>query len=405
MIERIIRASVRHRLLVWIVTGIVVAGGWWSVRTIAIDAIPDLSDVQVIVLTDYPGQAPQVVEDQVTYPLTTALLAVPHARGWCAPTAFFGFSHRLRDLRGRHRPLLGALSGCSRSLNYAQWPPAARGVTATDSARTPPGVGWVYQYALSDFGPRARQLRARLDVDGSGELDDHELPATDETIVVGASERCSLSVLGLCLGSEPTGGEERNVYSERQLEALLPEPGAVGFLLDGFDRDGDSRISRDELARAAGFMGLDLAQLRSLQDWYLRYDLMSQPGVAEVASVGGFVRQYQVEADPEKLRAFGISLAHVTRALERANLDAGGRLIEMAETEYMVRGHGYVRSLDDLETIPVGIDSERHVPILLSQVARVQIGPDARRGLVDMNGEGEVVGGIVLMRFGATRSR
>ncbi|MBW2422519.1 MAG: efflux RND transporter permease subunit, partial [Deltaproteobacteria bacterium] len=147
-------------------------------------------------------------------------------------------------------------------------------------------------------------------------------------------------------------------------------------------------------------MGIDLAELRSLQDWYLRYDLMSQQGVSEVASVGGFVRQYQVEVDPEKMRAFGVTIPEIRDAIRRANVETGGRLIEMAETEFMVRGQGYVESVDDLETIPVGLDREKHTPILLRQVARIQVGPEARRGLVDMNGEGEVVSGIVLLRFG-----
>jgi len=242
--------------------------------------------------------------------------------------------------------------------------------------------------------------------------------------VVGAKEQCLTAVFGLCLRSEQAGGSSRAVYSSEQLSELLPEPAEVGFLLDGFDRNRDEHISPAELRRASNFAGLDLEQLRSLQDWYLRYDLMSQQGVSEVASVGGFVRQYQVEVDPEKLRAFGISLAKVRTAIQRANMDTGGRLIEMAETEFMVRGQGYIQSIDDLETIPLGVDLERHrgqgyiqsiddletiplgvdlerhVPILLRQVARVQIGPEVRRGLVDMNGEGEVVTGIVLMRFG-----
>jgi len=152
--------------------------------------------------------------------------------------------------------------------------------------------------------------------------------------------------------------------------------------------------------KAANFRGVSLARLRSLQDWTLRYDLLGLPGVAEVASVGGFVQQYQVEVDPEKLRAFGVSLQAVRQAMQDANLDVGGRLIEMAETEYVVRGQGYVHSVEDLETAPVGLDPDSHTPILLSQVARVTIGPEVRRGLVDMNGEGEVVTGIVLLRYG-----
>jgi Cu(I)/Ag(I) efflux system membrane protein CusA/SilA len=209
------------------------------------------------------------------------------------------------------------------------------------------------------------------------------------------------------------GGADTAVYAPRQLSALfegiepsISEPpetfvrNSMRYLVDGFDRDRDARISREELLRAANFMGLDLAQLRSLQDWYLRYDLMSVPGVSEVAPVGGFVRQYQVEVDPEKLRAFGIPLAQVRRAIQRANVDVGGRLVEMAETEYMIRGQGYIQSIDDLLTVPVAVDPDTHTPVLLEQVARVQFGPEQRRGLVDMNGDGEVVTGVVLLRFG-----
>jgi Cu(I)/Ag(I) efflux system membrane protein CusA/SilA len=396
MIERIIRASVEHRTMVLIATAMVVAAGAWSIRSIAIDAIPDLSDVQVIVLTEYPGQAPGVVEDQVTYPLSTAMLSVPFAkvvRGY----SFFGFS-MVYIIFEDGTDLYWARSRVLESLNYAsrRLPKDVTPQLGPDAT----GVGWIYQYALSDFGARARLLRAQLDLDDSGEVSESELPSPAETISVGGSEVCGRELLGLCIDTVVEGAIERAVYSDEQLAALLPEPRAVGFLIDGFDRDRDGRISPLELIRAANFGGLDLAQLRSIQDWYLRYDLMSQPGVAEVASVGGFVRQYQVEVDPEKLRAFGVSLAVVRTAIVRANLDTGGRLLEMGETEFMVRGHGYIRSLEDLETIPVGLDAERHVPILLRQVARVQIGPDARRGVIDMNGEGEVVSGIVLLRFG-----
>jgi Cu(I)/Ag(I) efflux system membrane protein CusA/SilA len=396
MIERIIRASVHNRFGVLVVTALVVLGGVWSIRTIAVDAIPDLSDVQVIVFTEYPGQAPQVVEDQVTYPLTTAMLSVPYAsvvRGY----SFFGFSMVYiifedgTDLYWARSRVLEYLNVVSARLPKGTTPQLGPDAT---------GVGWVYEYTLTDFSPRARQLIQALDGDDSGTLSDDELPTPDDSIVVGATTECTRRLLGLCLGEETRGGSERRVYSDAQLTALLPDEGAVGFLKDGFDRDRDERISPGELRRAAEFTGLDLSQLRSLQDWYLRYDLMSQQGVSEVASIGGFVRQYQVEVDPEKLRAFGISLPQVRRAIERANMDTGGRLIEMAETEYMVRGQGYITSLDDLETIPIGVEPKRHVPILLDQVARVQLGPEVRRGLVEMNGMGEVVSGIVLLRFG-----
>ncbi len=396
MIDGIIAASVRNRFLVLLLVAMIVAGGWWSMRSIAVDAIPDLSDVQVIVFTEYPGQAPQVVEDQVTYPLSTAMLSVPYAsvvRGY----SFFGFS-MVYIIFEDGTDLYWARSRVLEYLNYVsgRLPQGTRPQLGPDAT----GVGWVYEYTLTDFSPRARQLREKLDANRSGDVSHDELPAPDEMIVVGAREQCATAVFGVCLRSERTGGTQRAVYSSKQLEQLLPGPEAIGFLVDGFDRNRDEHVSPAELRRASNFAGLDLEQLRSLQDWYLRYDLMSQQGVSEVASVGGFVRQYQVEVDPEKLRAFAIPLAKVRSAIQRANMDTGGRLIEMAETEFMVRGQGYIQSIDDLETIPIGVDLDRHVPILLKQVARVQIGPEARRGLVDMNGEGEVVTGIVLLRFG-----
>ena len=396
MIDQIIKASVQNRFFVLIAVVMIVAGGWWSMRSIAVDAIPDLSDVQVIVFTEYPGQAPQVVEDQVTYPLTTAMLSVPYAkvvRGY----SFFGFS-MVYIIFEDGTDLYWARSRVLEYLNYVsgRLPKGTTPQLGPDAT----GVGWIYEYTLTDFSPRARRLREKLDSDHSGEVTDAELPPATETIIVGATEECQRSLLGFCLKSESVGGIERTVYSSQQISDLLEEPKAIGFLIDGFDRDRDEHISPTELRRASNFAGLDLEQLRSLQDWYLRYDLMSQQGVSEVASVGGFVRQYQVEVDPEKLRAFKIPLDKVRSAIQRANMDTGGRLIEMAETEFMVRGQGYIQSIDDLQTIPVGVDMKTHVPILLSQIARVQIGPEVRRGLVEMNGMGEVVTGIVLMRFG-----
>jgi Cu(I)/Ag(I) efflux system membrane protein CusA/SilA len=396
MIERIIRSSVQNRAFVLIVTAMLIGAGWWSASTIAVDAIPDLSDVQVIVYTDFSGQAPQVVEDQVTYPLTTAMLSVPFAttvRGY----SFFGYS-MIYIIFEDGTDLYWARSRVLEYLNYVsgRLPDGVNPRLGPDAT----GVGWIYQYTLTDFSPRARQLRAQLDADDSGSLTDEELPRPSASIQIGEVESCTRSILGVCLKTERSGGAPRAVYSSAQLAGLLPEPGAVEFLIDGFDRDRDAHIAPHELMRAANFGGLDLEQLRGLQDWYLRYDLMSQKGVSEVASVGGFVRQYQVEVDPEKLRAFGIPLSRVRKAIQRANMDTGGRVIEMAETEFMVRGHGYIKSLEDFETIPVGHDAERHIPILLNQIARVQIGPEARRGLVDMNGLGEVVSGIVLLRVG-----
>jgi Cu(I)/Ag(I) efflux system membrane protein CusA/SilA len=293
MINRIIEGSVRNRLMVVVVTGVVVAAGVWAMLETPVDAIPDLSDVQVIVFTEHKGQAPQVVEDQVTYPLTTAMLSVPYARN-VRGYSFFGFS-MVYIIFEDGTDLYWARSRVLEYLNFVKGrlPEGVSPQLGPDAT----GVGWVYQYSL---------------------------------------------------------------VSEKH----------------------------------------DLAQLRSLQDWYLRYELMALPGVAEVASLGGFVRQYQVEVDPEKLRAYKVPLSRVKQAIARSNSDVGGRLLEMAETEYMVRGKGYFRSVDDIKSVPVGVDPENHTPVLLAQVANVHLGPEIRRGLADMNGQGEVVSGIVVMRFG-----
>jgi len=287
MIRKIIELSIRNKFLVLLGTFFVIAAGVYAMLNTPLDAIPDLSDVQVIVFTEYPGQAPQVVEDQVTYPLTTAMLAVPFAkvvRGY----SFFGYSF-VYIIFEDGTDLYWARSRVLEYLNYVS-KRLPSGVTPTLGPDAT-GVGWVYEYVL---------------------------------------------------------------VSERH----------------------------------------DLSQLRSIQDWYLRYELTSLPGVAEVASIGGFVRQYQVIVDPNQLAAYGISLQKVKMAVQRSNNDVGGRVVEMAETEYMVRGLGYIKSLKDLEDIPLGADS-RGTPIYLRNVASVRIGPDLRRGLADLNGQGEVVGGIV----------
>jgi Cu(I)/Ag(I) efflux system membrane protein CusA/SilA len=293
MIERIIEGSVRNRFFVIIITCIVMVAGVWSMLNTPVDAIPDLSDVQVIIFTKYPGQAPQVVEDQVTYPLTTAMLSVPYAqtvRGY----SFFGFS-MVYIIFEDGTDLYWARSRVIEYLNFVQGR-LPQGITP-QLGPDATGVGWVYMYSLTS--------------------DKH-----------------------------------------------------------------------------------DLAQLRSIQDWYLRYSLMSLNGVAEVASAGGYVKQYQVEVDPEKLRAFDLRLQAVNKAIKRSNIDVGGRLLEMGETEFMVRGKGYIASIEDLENIPVKVDKNTHTPIMLSQVANIQIGPDIRRGVMEMNGEGEAVSGIVIIRFG-----
>ena len=294
MIGALIQWSVANRLLVVMLAVLVAGWGVISMLRTPLDAIPDLSDVQVIVKTTYPGQAPQVVEDQVTYPLTTALLSVPGAttvRGY----SFFNDSYVYvifedgTDLYWARSRVLEYLSQVAPTL-----PEAARPALGPDAT----GVGWVYQYAL---------------VDRSGRR--------------------------------------------------------------------------------------DLGELRSLQDWFLKYELQTIDGVSEVASIGGMVRQYQVVVDPDKLRAYDIPLSAVRTAIQRGNMETGGRVIEMAEAEYMIRATGYVDSIEDLERIPLKT-GEDGVPVLVRDVARVRFGPDLRRGIGELNGEGEAVGGIIVMRFG-----
>ncbi len=292
MFDKLIELSIKNRMIILILTGIVLIFGINSIMNIPLDAIPDLSDVQVIIYTEFPGQAPQVVEDQVTYPLTTTMLSVPKSktvRGY----SFFGFSFVYiifedgTDMYWARSRVLEYLSFVSGLLPDGVTP--TLGPDAT-------GVGWIYQYVLK---------------------------------------------------------------SKKH----------------------------------------DLSELRSIQDWIIKYELTSVPGVAEIASIGGFVKQYQVELDPNKLLAYNIPLMKVHMAIRRSNNDVGGRLIEMAETEYMIRGLGYIRSLDDIRNIAVDVDANG-TPILIKELGYVHLGPEIRRGLAEMDGEGEVVGGIVVMRFG-----
>ena len=387
MIKSIIEGSVRNRVFVLLLAGMAVLLGGWALRETPVDAIPDLSDVQVIVYTEYPGQAPQVVEDQVTYPLSTAMLAVPYAkdvRGY----SFFGFS-MVYIIFEDGTDLYWARSRVLEYLNFVQGrlPDGVTPALGPDAT----GVGWVYEYTLTDFTPRSEVLLDRLDANHDYALSPSELPAPASGENYTRDELLALFTVPVA----PTKSASPAAWAEE----------SVDFLLGSFDRDGSEGISPTELARAGNFDGVSLDELRAIQDWYLRYDLMGVDGVAEVASVGGFVRQYQVEVDPEKLRAFGVTLQQVKRAIQDANQDVGGRLLEMAETEYMVRGQGYLRSLEDLETIPIALDPGDHAPVLLRQVARIQLGPEVRRGLVDMNGEGEVVTGVVVMRFGENARR
>ena len=372
MIAKIIEASVRNRVLVLLLTAFVVVGGIVSINVIPLDAIPDLSDVQVILYTEYPGQSPDVVEDQVTYPLTTAMLSVPHSkvvRGY----SFFGFSMVYiifedgTDLYWARSRVLEYLSFMAGRLPRGISPQIGPDAT---------GVGWVYEYILRDYGAYAEALRNKLDTNGNGEVD----PAEAEDVA-------------------RRGLDRRAVAALFDMRAGFNHTEAVDFTFEDFDDDKDGVISTKELLLAANFPGVDLAKLRSLQDWFLRYELTALEGVSEVASVGGFVKQYQVEVDPDKLNAYGIPLSRVKHAIQRSNNDVGGRLIEMGETEFMVRGLGYVRSVDDLEKVPLKIDGT-HVPVFLRDVADVHLGPELRRGLTDWNGEGDAAAGIVVMRFG-----
>lgn len=294
MIEKIINGSINNRFMVLMLTFILIGLGVYAVKQTPLDALPDLSDVQVIIKTSYPGQAPQVVEDQVTYLLTTAMLSVPKAvnvRGY----SFFGDSYVYvifedgTDLYWARSRVLEYLSQVSSKL-----PVNARPELGPDAT----GVGWVYEYAL-------------------------------------------------------------------------------------VDRNNNH----------------DLSQLRSIQDWFLKYELQTVPGVSEVATIGGMVKQYQVVLDPDSLRAYGLPLSKVRKAIEQGNQETGGSVIEMAEAEYMVRATGYIDELDDLKHIPLGVNAQG-TPILLKDVAQIRLGPQLRRGVAELDGEGEVVGGVVIMRFG-----
>ena len=294
MITAIIRWSVHNRLFVLLATAVLVMVGIYSVKNTPVDALPDLSDVQVIIKTSYPGQAPQVVEDQVTYPLTTAMLSVTGAttvRGF----SFFGDSYVYvifdddTDLYWARSRVLEYLSQVAPNL-----PSNAKPQLGPDAT----GVGWVYLYAL---------------VDKTGQH--------------------------------------------------------------------------------------DISQLRSIQDWFLKYELQTVPGVSEVSTLGGMVKQYQVQVNPDKLRAFDIPLSLIQTAIKEGNQEIGASVVEMAEAEYMVRATGYIKSAQDLENIPLGVN-QNGTPLLLKDVADIVIGPQMRRGIAELNGEGETVGGIVVMRFG-----
>ena len=294
MIANIIHWSINNRSFVLLLTAILIALGAYSIRQTPIDAIPDLSDVQVIIKTSYPGQAPQVVEDQVTYPLTTAMLSVPGAvtvRGY----SFFGDSY-VYVIFEDDTDLYWARSRVLEYLNQvsADLPATAKPQLGPDAT----GVGWVYLYAL-------------------------------------------------------------------------------------IDRTGKH----------------DLSELRSIQDWFLKYELQTVSGVSEVSTIGGMVKQYQIQVDPEKLRAFDIPLSHIQSAIRQGNQEAGASVVEMAEAEYMVVADGYLSSIEDLQSIPLGMN-KNGTPILLKDIADINLGPQMRRGIAELNGEGEAVGGVIVMRSG-----
>ena len=292
-ISKIIEWSINNKFMVIILTAALIAGGIYSIQNIPLDAQPDLSDVQVIIYTEFAGQGPQIIEDQVTYPMTTKMLSVPFAkvvRGY----SFFGFSMVYiifedgTDIYWARSRVLEYLSSLQKDLPTGVSP--TLGPDAT-------GLGWVYQYVLQS--------------------DNH-----------------------------------------------------------------------------------DLQELRSIQDWFLRYELSSLSGVSEVASIGGFVKQYQVNIDPNKIASFGIPLSKVKMAIKKSNNDVGGRLLEISEMEFMVRGLGYIKNVEDIKKIAIGRSSKTGTPIYLENVANIDIGPELRRGVADWNGEGETVGGIIVMRYG-----
>src|SRR5437660_6712927 len=294
MINRTMDWCARNRFLVFTGTFVLTVWGIWAMTNTPLDAVPDISDVQVIVSTEWMGRSPDLIEDQITYPIVSALVSTPHVKAVRGFTDF-GISYVYvifqdgTDMYWARSRVVEYLQGIR-----GQLPEGVSPVIGPDAT----GVGWVFEYAL---------------VDDSGQH--------------------------------------------------------------------------------------NLAELRSFQDWYLRYWLASVPGVAEVASIGGFVKQYQVNVDPTTLLAYNLPLNQVIEAIRRSNNEVGGRVVEFAGTEYMVRGLGYIQSVGDIESVPVGTNGTG-TPILVRDIARVHLGPDLRRGLVEINGEGEVVGGVVVMRYG-----
>src|SRR5438034_1992902 len=349
MIAKIIEISVRNRFLVLMLTAMLAIAGVWAALNISLDAIPDLSDVQVIVITDYPGQAPQVVEDQITYPLTTAMMGIPGGKVVRGYSMFQ--TSMVYIIFEDGTDLYWARSRVLEYLNFVRdrLPKVVEPKLGPDAT----SVGWVYQYTLYP---------------------------------------------GYYSPEHPQGiwhDEEANKWYADQNEA--PEDRRAKLTkVRAFDKSGTCPLTGKPLKSS----NQDLASLRSLQDWYLRYQLTAVPNVAEVAPIGGFVKQYQVVLRPERLLAYKLPIKDISMAIERSNNDVGGSVVEVSENEYMVRSRGYLQGLKDLSKVVVGVGKEG-TPIMLSDVATLQIAGEERRGIGEWNGQGEAVGGIVVARFGA----
>ena len=349
MIARIIEFSVRNKLIVVMMTLAVFVAGIWATFNMKLDAVPDLSDAQVIVITDYPGQAPAVVEQQVTYPLTTALMGLPDAKVVRGTSMFETSMVYVIFKDGTDQ--YWARSRVLEYLNFVKnrLPAGVEPQLGPDAT----GVGWVYQYMLYP---------------------------------------------GYYDADHPQGlwhDADKDAWYGKPEEAPQARRDHL-TKVRAFDHSGNSPLTGKRLLSS----NQNLATLRSLQDWYLRYPLTSVEGVAEVAPIGGFVKEYQIILKPEKLRAYNISIKDLVMAVQRSNNDVGGSVVEKSEIEYMVRSRAYLHGLADMANIPVGMAKDG-VPIMLSNVATLQIAGEARRGIGEWNGEGEAVGGIVIARFGA----
>src|SRR5271170_2569678 len=349
MVAKIIELSVRNKFMVLLLTAALVAAGIASALHISLDAVPDLSDVQVIVVTEYPGQSPAVVEDQITYPLTTALMGIPHAKVVRGISMFETSMTYVVIEDGTD--LYWARSRVLEYLNFVKdrLPDGVEPKLGPDAT----GVGWVYQYMLYPgyYCPEHPKGIWHDEANDKWYADPGDAPAARKSALV----------------------------KVRAFE----KPGICPL-------DGKPLVSSNQ----------DLASLRSLQDWYLHYQLTAAPNVAEVAPIGGFVKEYQVVLKPERLQAYDLSINTIMTAIQRSNNDVGGSVIELSENEYMVRSRGYLKGLTDLADVPVGVGKDG-TPIMLSDVATLQIAGEERRGVGEWNGQGEAVSGIVISRYGA----